>query len=85
MALLRSTERRLLKDPERAEIYRAEMQKLIGAGAVQEVTQEKSTEECWYIPHHLVAHNGKNQLVFNCSHQYLGQTLNQYLLPGPSY
>lgn len=39
MALLRSTERRLLKDPERAEIYRAEMQKLIEAGAVQKVTQ----------------------------------------------
>lgn len=34
MALLRSIERRLLKDPERAVIYRAEMQKLIGAGAV---------------------------------------------------
>ncbi|XP_051246563.1 uncharacterized protein LOC127357957 [Dicentrarchus labrax] len=84
MALLRSTERRLLKDPERAAIYRAEMQKLIGAGGVQEVTEEKPPEEYWYIPHHLVAHNGKNRLVFNCSHQYLGQTLNQYLLPGPT-
>lgn len=84
MGLLRSTERRLLKDPERADIYRAEMQKLIGAGVVKEVTQEEPAKECWYIPHHLVTHNGKNRLVFNCSHQYQGQTLNQYLLPGPT-
>lgn len=57
MALLRSTERRLLKDPERATIYRTEMQKLIEAGAVTEVIQDKPPEECWYIPHHLVSHN----------------------------
>lgn len=46
MAPLPSTEQWLLRDPERAEIYRAEMQKLIRAGAVQEVTKDKSPEEC---------------------------------------
>lgn len=40
--------------------------------------------ECWYIPHHIVSHNGKSRVVFNCSHQYQGQSLNQYLLPGPT-
>ncbi|KAG1926322.1 guanine nucleotide-binding protein G(I)/G(S)/G(O) subunit gamma-2 [Pimephales promelas] len=84
MPLLRSTERRLLKDPKLADAYKKEMQKLIEAGAVREVTEETSTKEGWYISHHLVSHNGKNRLVFNCSHQYLGQTLNQYLLPGPT-
>ena len=84
MALLRSTERRLLKYPERAAIYRTEMEKLIEAGAVQEVTREEPSGECWFIPHHLVSHNGKHRLVFNCSHQHLGQALNQYLLPGPT-
>ncbi|KAJ8359096.1 hypothetical protein SKAU_G00156210 [Synaphobranchus kaupii] len=84
MPMLRSTERRLLRDPKQADAYKKEMQKLIGAGAVQEVDQETSSKEGWYIPHHLVSHNGKNRLVFNCSHQYLGQTLNQYLLPGPT-
>ncbi|XP_029972685.1 uncharacterized protein LOC115406662 isoform X2 [Salarias fasciatus] len=84
MALLRSTERRLLKDPERAATYQAEMQKLIDAGLVEEITPDHPPVECWYIPHHLVAHNGKYRLVFNCSHQYLGHTLNQYLLPGPT-
>lgn len=60
------------------------MQKLIGECTVQEVIQEKPPKECWYILHHLVAHNGEYRLIFNCSHQYLGQTLNQYLLPGPT-
>lgn len=84
VALLRSTEWHLLKYPQRALAYRAEMQKLIDAGVVREVFQENPVEECWYIPHHHVTHNGKNRLVFNCSHQYLGQTLNQYLMPSPT-
>ncbi|KAK0139447.1 hypothetical protein N1851_023835 [Merluccius polli] len=84
MPLLRSTERRLLRNPEQADAYKSEMQKLIEAGVVREVTQESPPRESWYIPHHLVTHNGKKCLVFNCSHQYLGQTLNQYLLPGPA-
>ncbi|XP_017564706.1 uncharacterized protein LOC108434232 [Pygocentrus nattereri] len=84
MPILRSSERRLLKEPTWAEAYKHEMQKLIEAGAVREVTQETTLREEWYIPHHLDSHNRKDCLVFNCSHQYLGQTLNQYLLPGPT-
>lgn len=62
-----------------------ELDKLIQAGVVQEVTQETShNRDVWYIPHHLVSHYGKNRLVFNCTHQHLGQNLNQYLLPGPT-
>ncbi|XP_067260302.1 uncharacterized protein [Chanodichthys erythropterus] len=81
---LRSVERRLLKDPEKAETYRTEMRKLLETGAVRVVPDPAPvTPECWYIPHHIVSHNGKSRLVFNCSHQYRGQSLNQYLLPGP--
>ncbi|KAL7855838.1 hypothetical protein AOLI_G00194420 [Acnodon oligacanthus] len=84
MPMLRSSERHLLKNPSWAETYKNEMQKLIEAGAVWEVTQDVTLKVEWYIPHHLISHNGKDRLVFNCSHQYLGQTLNQYLLPGPT-
>lgn len=84
MPLLRSTERRLRKDPQQAEAYQKEIQKLIDAGVVSEVSKETPHEEEWYIPHHLVSRSGKFRLVFNCSHQYLGQSLNQYLLPGPT-
>lgn len=82
MPNLRSTEKRLLKDPVKAETYRAEMEKLTQTGAVQEVIQETTDyDECWYIPHHIVSHNGKSRVVFNCSQS---QSLNQYLLPGPT-
>ncbi len=82
---LRSVERRLLKDPEKAETYQAEMSRLLETGPVCVVPDPvPDTSECWYIPHYIVSHNGKSRLVFNCSHQYRGQSLNQYLLPGPT-
>ncbi|XP_073722599.1 uncharacterized protein [Misgurnus anguillicaudatus] len=82
---LRSVERRLLKDPGKAEVYREEMRKLIDTGVVKEVADPVTEQsESWYIPHHIVSHNGKFRVVFNCSHQYRGQSLNQYLLPGPT-
>lgn len=87
MPCLRSVERRLARDPARAEAYRVEMEKLIKAGSVikcgPKVSDKEGCEE-WYIPHHMVSHNGKNRLVFNCSYQYRGQNLNDHLLPGPT-
>ncbi len=59
------------------------MSRLLETGAVC-VVPVLDTPECWYIPHHIVSHNGKSRLVFNCCHQYRGQSLNQYLLPGPT-
>ncbi|XP_073722462.1 uncharacterized protein [Misgurnus anguillicaudatus] len=72
MPSLRSVERRLAKDPAKAEAYRVEMQKLINAGFVIKCEPKASDKEgCeeWHIPHHMVNHNGKNRLVFNCSYQ----------------
>lgn len=87
MPTLRSVERCLAKDPAQATAYRVEMEKLINAGSVIKCGPEVAVEEgleAWYIPHHMVSHNGKNRLVFNCSYQYRGQSLNDYLLPGPT-
>ncbi|CAI5660547.1 uncharacterized protein LOC106097744 [Oreochromis niloticus] len=83
---LRSVERRLQKDPGRAKIYRAEIEKLVQAGSVVKVSPSEvaQADESWYTPHHLVSHNGKDRLVFNCSFQFLGQALNEHLLPGPT-
>lgn len=46
--------------------------------------EASKSAESWYIPHHLVHHNGKDYIVYNCSFQYRGQALNDQLLPGPT-
>ncbi|KAJ8017149.1 hypothetical protein DPEC_G00014760 [Dallia pectoralis] len=86
MANLKGTERRLSKDLERTEAYRHEIQKLIQGGYVAKIKPNGLTEEgeSWYVPHHMVSHNGKNRIVFNCSFQYQGLNLNESLLPGPT-
>lgn len=86
LANLRSTERRLLRDPQRAVAYCAEIAKLEKAGYAVKVPEEElnTSAESWFIPHHMVSHNGKNRIVFNCSFTYKGENLNQLLLPGPT-
>lgn len=67
MANLRRTERRLSKDPKTAVVYINEIYKLEAAGYVKQIPPEtvNTSTESWYLPHHLVHHNGKAQLVFN--------------------
>lgn len=82
---LRSTERRLARDPAQAAAYQKEMDKLVESGYAVKLPPDQvaATAEAWYIPHHMVQHNGKNQVVYNCSFQYQGHNLNELLLPGP--
>ena len=84
--MLRSTERRMAKDPAKAKVYEAEIQKLIDGGCVTKLSKEEmdKSSESWFIPHHLVHHNGKDRLVFDCSFTYCGLSLNEQLLPGPT-
>lgn len=83
---LKSTEKRLAKDPLQAEIYHAEIDKLVDAGYVKKLDfrEAEATDESWYLPHHKVHHNGKDRMVFNCSFHVGKQCLNRYLLPGPT-
>lgn len=85
VSTLKRAERKLSKDPDRERIYNQEIRKLLEAGYVKKLGMEEvlKTSETWYIPHHLVEHNGKHRLVFNCSFEYQGQSLNKVLLPGP--
>ncbi|XP_026061422.1 uncharacterized protein LOC113045324 [Carassius auratus] len=85
LSQLRATERRLAKNPQQAATYTKEIAKLVQAGYVNNLPQDAVTDTfgSWYIPHHMVHHNGKNRIVFNCSFQYHGQNLNELLLPGP--
>lgn len=85
MASLHRTEKQLAHNLVRATIYNQEVDKLLHQGYVTRLTpkEETQTSESWYIPYHLVEHNGKPHLVFNCSFKYQGHSLNEYLLPGP--
>ncbi|XP_065099626.1 uncharacterized protein [Paramisgurnus dabryanus] len=86
LPLLRSVERKLLRNHDQALTYQTEITKLVDAGyAVKlEESEVNSSNESWYIPHHIVQHNGKFRVVYNCSFHYEGQSLNQFLLPGPT-
>ena len=86
MSYLRSTERRLAKDPLLAITYKQEIDKLERAGYAKKLTPQEveHSSESWYVPHHIVSHHGKHRIVFNCSFSYKGHNLNNYLLPGPT-
>lgn len=86
MPLLRSTERRLRRDSALAKQYESEIQKLISGGCVVKLSVEevKTSNESWFIPHHLVHHNGKARLVWDCSFVHNGLSLNEQLLAGPT-
>ncbi|KAI2648679.1 Gag-Pro-Pol polyprotein [Labeo rohita] len=85
MPQLRSLERRLIKSPDQAAIYQAEIKRLEQAGYIAELQSgEEDPQVSWYIPHHMVEHNGKHRVVFNCSFQFQGNNLNELLLPGPT-
>lgn len=86
MPLLRSTERRLSTNPEFSKVYNQEIHKLVEAGYAERITSEEAScsAEYWYIPHHLVHHNRKARVLFNCSFLYQESALNDDLLPGPS-
>ncbi len=83
---LRGIEKRLSQDPARADTYNQEIKKLLDAGYISKITsaEAQSAANSWYIPHHMVQHNGKDRIVFNCSFTYQGASLNEHLLPGPT-
>ncbi|KAK7930869.1 hypothetical protein WMY93_007264 [Mugilogobius chulae] len=82
---LKRTEKKLSKNPQLKEVYNKEILKLLDAGYIKKLTSAEisAAHESWYIPHHIVEHNEKQRLVFNCSFEFHGQNLNRLLLPGP--
>lgn len=83
--LLRSTERKLAKNPDLTLTYSQEIHRLVDSGYVVKLCPDEthSSSESWYVPHHMVHHNNKARVVFNCSFEFQGTVLNHYLLPGP--
>ena len=63
------------------------MENLIQKGYAERVPNEKPINgKVWYIPHHGVYHPkkpNKIRVVFDCSAEYQGESLNRHLLRGP--
>lgn len=62
---LRGIGERLVKAPDQAQAYKAEIQKLEQSGYVVKLAPgvEQDTDISWYVPHHMVQHNGVQLLI----------------------
>ena len=91
LATLRSTEKRLNRDKEHAQIYNKQIEDMLSREAARKVTESELAEYLgpkYYISHFEVM-NPKSKstpcrIVYNSSAKYQGFSLNDYLAKGPS-
>lgn len=90
MACKRLTQlsRKLSKDKELFEKYSDVIHEYVDKGFASEISPEEksASNSTWYIPHHAVLHPnkpGKVRVVFDCSAESHGVSLNSKLLSGP--
>ncbi|KAK3727738.1 hypothetical protein QZH41_005197 [Actinostola sp. cb2023] len=82
---LNQLKRRLDRDPKYKKDYVAFVNDMIKNGYA-EPADPSNTQRSWYIPHHGVYHPKKTdkiRVVFDCSAEFAGQSLNRHLLQGP--
>jgi len=82
--LLHQLGRRFAIDSKYKEDYVAFMQKMLEEGHAEKAPERYET--VWYVPHHGVYHPKKPEklrVVFDCSADFQGHSLNRHLLQGP--
>lgn len=90
MALLRTLLRAIEhpENPDLANAYNKEIHKLEETGYTIKITnlESASSSESWFVPHHIVQHNGNTWLVFTVIALSTTKqlSLNDNLLPGPT-
>ena len=84
---LENLRRKFDRDDKYFSDYRNFVQDILDHDEAEEVPDEEiNSEHVWYIPHHGVYHPkkpNKIRVVFDCSAQHKGTSLNQHLLQGP--
>ena len=83
---LQSLKRKLQKNPTFYDHYKTFMDDLMKKGYARKCKGEPPDGKKWYLPHHGVYHPakpGKVRVVFDCSAEYLGTSINKELLSGP--
>ena len=84
---LNQLKRRLDRDPKYKKDYVAFVNDMIKNGYA-EPADPSNTQRSWYIPHHGVYHPKKTdkiRVVFDCSAEFAGQSLNRHLLQVPEH
>ena len=90
MTKLKSTEKRLLKDKNYAQIYQRQIDDMISCGVARKVNSEELSEyngPIHYIAHHAVLKSESKstpcRIVFNSSANFHGHVLNEYFAKSP--
>ena len=88
---LESTERRLMKQPDHANSYNAQIKEMEEMKLSRKITEQEKkdwTGPVHYIAHHAVVRPEKKRtpitIVFNSSASYKGHTLNECWCKGPN-
>ena len=79
-------QRRFMKNTAFFEDYKRFIADLLNKGYARKSKQGSPEGKIWYIPHHGVSHPskpGKIRVVFDCSAEYQGISLNKSLMSGP--
>ncbi|XP_063967807.1 uncharacterized protein LOC135157132 [Lytechinus pictus] len=71
------------KDPAYHEQYTKQMNTLFNSNYAEVASESGEEGKVWYIPHHGVKQPNKLRVVFDCSSQFRGTSLNAHLLTGP--
>ena len=75
-----------MKNTTSFEDYKRFIEDLLNKGCARKSKQGSPEGKIWYIPHHGVYHlskPGKIRVVFDCSAEYQGISLNKSLIHGP--
>ena len=78
--------RRFIKDPQFFEEYKRQMEELVSKCYAKKRDIKPDNGKLWHLLHHGVKHPskpGKVRIVFNCSTNYRGASLNRNQLLGP--
>ena len=76
--------RKFLQDSEYQLRYTEKMDALLDKGYAESVPEsEVQNSSAWYIPHHGVEQPNKLRVLYDCSAQFRGESLNPHLLSGP--
>ena len=86
MKRLKHLERKFARTPFFFEHYKIFMEDMIKKGYARVSKQTPEKGKYWYIPHHGVHHPAKPnkiRVVFDCSAEHQGTSINNELVPGP--